>query len=278
MERVSRPVNVFCWLGWYEAITDKSRNGIRRSGGIRASCGRRFFPSSLSVSSAARKPTDPRPTATRMRARSASSCSKKGPAIADLFGQKPVQRRGTSRGGRDETVGQLHAVARADRRLTARKPSPVERTIEPVATPVAREHASRLLPPCAAGASPTSTSRAAGSPKAGTGLPQYVSAANLFTFSRAACSLHATRRGHRRHAMTSAVIPFTVLLTTPLLPSSSGIQHQRISIADPVDDMRQHRPPGRPVVRDIVTPQLKVMRNTFALRICASSAVCSGDS
>ena len=61
------------------------------------------------------------------------------------------------------------------------------------------------LPPWAAGASPTMSRRAAGSPNPGSGRPQYVSPACRATFSRATSSRHATRRGHARQATISAV-------------------------------------------------------------------------
>src|SRR6185295_4619363 len=54
------------------------------------------------------------------------------------------------------------------------------------------------LPPCAAGARPTTRSRAAGSPNPGTGRPQYVQARKRATFSRATRSRCATSRGHSR--------------------------------------------------------------------------------
>ena len=53
------------------------------------------------------------------------------------------------------------------------------------------------LAPCAAGARPRTSTRAAGSPKPGIGRPQYVSSANAARFSRATCSRHATSRGQR---------------------------------------------------------------------------------
>ena len=59
------------------------------------------------------------------------------------------------------------------------------------------------LPPCAAGASPTSRIRASGSPNPGTGRPQYGSSRNRLTFSRATRSRHSTSLGHRRHATIS---------------------------------------------------------------------------
>ena len=60
------------------------------------------------------------------------------------------------------------------------------------------------LAPWAAGARPSTTMRAAGSPKPGTGRPQYVSSRNAARFSTATCSRHATSRGQARQATTSA--------------------------------------------------------------------------
>ena len=58
------------------------------------------------------------------------------------------------------------------------------------------------LAPWAAGARPTSTTRASGSPKPGTGRPQYSSSRNAARFSVATCSRHATSRGQARHCAT----------------------------------------------------------------------------
>src|SRR5437868_8032396 len=60
------------------------------------------------------------------------------------------------------------------------------------------------FPPCAAGASPMSTSRAAGSPNPGTGRAQYVQVSNRRTFVRATSSRHRTRRGQARHSTMRA--------------------------------------------------------------------------
>src|SRR5439155_23366220 len=60
------------------------------------------------------------------------------------------------------------------------------------------------LPPCAAGASPMRTSRAAGSPNPGTGRAQYVHVPNRRTLIRATSSRHATSRGQARHSTISA--------------------------------------------------------------------------
>src|SRR5207247_354145 len=61
------------------------------------------------------------------------------------------------------------------------------------------------LPPWAAGASPTTSTRARGSPKPGTGRPQYVQSRNAARFVRATASRYRTSRGHLRHAMISEV-------------------------------------------------------------------------
>ncbi len=63
------------------------------------------------------------------------------------------------------------------------------------------------LAPWAAGASPTTTMRAAGSPNPGTGRPQYSSSANAARFSVATCSRHCTRRGQRRHPAIDSARP-----------------------------------------------------------------------
>ncbi len=55
------------------------------------------------------------------------------------------------------------------------------------------------LEPCAPGASPTANTHAFGSPKPGTGLPQYCWSWKARRFCAAICSRQATRRGHLRH-------------------------------------------------------------------------------
>src|SRR5258708_33271323 len=57
--------------------------------------------------------------------------------------------------------------------------------------------------PCAPGANPRINSSAWGSPKAGTGLPQYSQSRNARRFSRATFSRYATSRGHFRHSIIS---------------------------------------------------------------------------
>jgi hypothetical protein len=61
------------------------------------------------------------------------------------------------------------------------------------------------FPPWAAGARPTTTTRASGSPKPGTGRPQYVHPAKAARFSTATCSRHETNRGHARHDVISVL-------------------------------------------------------------------------
>src|SRR5215469_16265924 len=61
------------------------------------------------------------------------------------------------------------------------------------------------LPPCAAGARPTTRMRAAGSPKPGTGRPQYVQSRNRATRSAATRLRWATSRGHSRQRTSRAV-------------------------------------------------------------------------
>src|SRR5208282_1265997 len=76
------------------------------------------------------------------------------------------------------------------------------------------------LEPWAPGARPMISTRASGSPKPGTGLPQYSQSRYAWRFSRATCSRYATRRGQRVQAMTSrlrtvsqlGVLSFNVLL------------------------------------------------------------------
>src|SRR5262249_5815254 len=61
------------------------------------------------------------------------------------------------------------------------------------------------FPPWAAGARPTTMMRAAGSPKPGTGRPQYVQSRNRATRSAAMRLRWATSRGHSRQRTSRAV-------------------------------------------------------------------------
>ena len=90
-------------------------------------------------------------------------------------------------------------------RAAGRKTRRVERPKQEVPRGIAVKTRPVRLPPCAAGASPTSRIRASGSPNPGTGRPQYVSSRNRATFSRATRSRHSTNRGQRWHSTISAV-------------------------------------------------------------------------
>src|SRR3712207_6687510 len=67
------------------------------------------------------------------------------------------------------------------------------------------------LAPCAAGARPKTTKCASGSPKPGTGRPQYSSPVKAALFSRATFSRQATSRGQRRQETTSRCSSLSVL-------------------------------------------------------------------
>ncbi len=69
------------------------------------------------------------------------------------------------------------------------------------------------LAPCAAGASPTITTRASGSPNPSTGRVQYSSPAKRRGGFAAASSRHATSRGQRLHPCTSSATRSSESLT-----------------------------------------------------------------
>ena len=73
------------------------------------------------------------------------------------------------------------------------------------------------LAPWAAGAKPMTTSAAEGSPKAGTGRPQYSSDRYLRTFSIATCSRQATSRGQRRQRVM-ALCSWSKFMVSPISP------------------------------------------------------------
>ncbi len=60
------------------------------------------------------------------------------------------------------------------------------------------------LPPCAAGASPTSRIRASAGPNPGTGRPQYVSSRKRATLTLACSSRQSTSRGQAKQSAISA--------------------------------------------------------------------------
>ena len=119
----------------------------------------------------ARRPPAPaaaRPTRHRDATRQAS----------DLLGRRLVVRRRAAHRRRDERVGQRQAIVRPLRRRRAGEAVVVQRAHQEVAgaaAAIAGEHAAVRLAPCAAGARPRISTRASGSPKPGTGRPQYTS-------------------------------------------------------------------------------------------------------
>ena len=158
-----------------------------------------------------RAPAAPRPSrtprarrATRTSVSSASSRTRNGAQLSRSVGRRLVGRRRAADRGRDVRVEQRQAVVGATRHRPvgqARARGARGHRKSPDASPVKTRPV--RLPPCAAGASPTSRIRASGSPKPGTGRPQYVSSRKRATFSRATRSRHSTSRGQRRHATIS---------------------------------------------------------------------------
>src|SRR5436190_1505070 len=111
-----------------------------------------------------------------------------------------AEQDGTAVGQREfRTVGELRARAEAVKAGRGRFAKPF-RCIEansqsPERSPVKTRPV--RFPPWAAGARPSTYTRARGSPKPGTGRPQYSSFANDARFSRATRSRHSTSRGQR---------------------------------------------------------------------------------
>ena len=114
--------------------------------------------------------------------------------------------------------GGAHLTAATIRAPISRCPSPARTLAGCAASPHRYSDANRksplrspvkirpvLLPPCAAGASPTMRTDGAGSPQPAIGRPQYCSAAKDLRRSAATSSRQATRRGHARHTDCRAV-------------------------------------------------------------------------
>ena len=152
---------------------------------------------------APRRPAGSRPTRTprarRRRGRPPSSAElahEVRQAAVALLGRRAVVRRRAAIDGGDVGVRR------------ARRPSSAATDVGCDAKPVRYSDANRKspdrspvkirpvrLPPCAAGASPTTRTRAAGSPNPGSGRAQYRWPANRAGGSAAAASRHATSRG-----------------------------------------------------------------------------------
>ena len=165
---VRRPVNVFCWLGWY--VPTGCSGPIATS----APCANRGFgrgvawPSAASALSAASQPIAPSATMTRSVGEQLDLADEVRPAASPApraSACSPAARSGPRRrsGRRGARARRRHAGSPAGPRgptacIARHRKSP---EASPVNTRPVR------LPPCAAGASPTRRMRAAGSPKPG---------------------------------------------------------------------------------------------------------------
>ena len=131
------------------------------------------------------------------------------------------------------------------------------------------------LAPCAAGARPTINRRACGSPKPGTGRPQYFSSLYAARFSRAIFSRHSTSLGHLRHRVTSAsssarTISFEVLSINGQVPQS-GHSLDRIGRVA----VRNRRPTtSRPYALDLRTAAdpMRIRASWSASRLVSAPA------
>src|SRR5439155_14805097 len=76
------------------------------------------------------------------------------------------------------------------------------------------------------GARPSTTTRALGSPKPGTGLPQYSQSWYARRFSRATCSRYATRRGQR---VQDTISSFKILSQCAVIDSLAVAIRSKVS-------------------------------------------------
>ena len=138
---VSRPVNVFCWLGWYEPTTTKPP--ARATAPCpNAGRGRASSPVSAAiVRNADSHAIAPSATRTRTSARSASSRTRNGRQVRPLLGRRLVGRRRAAHGGRDVRVAECQAVASPAPNRLIRQPDRVHRLEQEVARGVAGEDA-----------------------------------------------------------------------------------------------------------------------------------------
>ena len=155
-----------------------------------AQCGlrSRTLPRQTTTSTSASSSNSRRGTVHRHHARPASACS-------------PVGRIDRCR---HPGVGQRQSIVGA---TPTRPDSPGRPCIDrnsqsPLRSPVNTRPV--RFAPWAAGARPSTTIRAAGSPNPGIGRPQYSSSRYAARFSTATCSRHSTNRGHARHPTISA--------------------------------------------------------------------------
>ena len=96
----------------------------------------------------------------------------KGTTVQQLLPQGLVGRRRAAQGRRNVHVLEGQAIVPVQRGGLIGKAELVQGPVDPISAAVAGEHASVRFPPWAAGARPTTSTRASGSPKPGRGRPQ----------------------------------------------------------------------------------------------------------
>ena len=199
-------MNVFCWLGWNEqssvigpaAPCRRPHVDLDAVAELRARSNPEVAARRLV---AERSETDDHP---RVRQRGELPLEERRARVA-LGRQRLVVGRCALHGGGDPGVRQLQAVVdRHRRRAGWRGPALciARNSQSPLRSPVNTRPV--RFAPCAAGARPSTTIRACGSPKPGIGRPQYTSSRYDARFSTATNSRHSTSRGHARHVTTSA--------------------------------------------------------------------------
>ena len=269
---MSSPVNVFCWLGWKQPTTAIAPHGdlepVRELRPPRRESQLREARPPRNVAQSASYPNAPSATITRTCASSCSSRTRYGQARVALCRRRLVRRRRAAHRGRDVRVGERAARRRAARdsawfanpaRCIAANSQSPDRS--PVNTRPVR------LPPCAAGASPTTQQPGrAGRRSPGTGRPQYSSSRNAARFSRPrpapatrrAADRPGTRRsraselrdqigsGRRRHAEHGRGAPLASRRARPAHRQRHRVVGDRPQAGDhPEGAGRRPRPRGR---------------------------------
>ena len=142
MSGVRRPVNVFCWLGWYEPTTR-----VRPDARLRPVAEPRPRPRVVAASPR-RSPATPPPSRTRRAATSTRTSREQRElpgeerrAVVALRGEWLVRRRRAADRGRDVGVAELEPVVRPPAGRLVRQPDRVHRREQEVAGRIAGEHA-----------------------------------------------------------------------------------------------------------------------------------------
>ena len=144
--RVSRPVNVFCWLGWYEERSTSPEASRCSAPCANDGLGRATAnPRAASAASTASCATRPRATATWTLVEQHQLGQQPAPAGVELLAGGLVRGRRAAGGGRHPRVAQHEAVVTIDRRRLVREAGAMQGRVEPVPALVAREDASRSV-------------------------------------------------------------------------------------------------------------------------------------